>query len=48
MKLMAILPAISRVSPVALHGICRDGRTWLLDGKSAGKSGYDGRHTERP
>lgn len=47
MKLMAILP-ISCVSPVALHGICRDGRTWLLDGKSAGKSGYDGRHTERP
>lgn len=48
MKLMSILPAILGVSPVALHGICRDGRTWLLDRKSAGKSGYDGRNTEQP
>lgn len=48
MKLMAILPAFPGVNPVALHRIFRDGRIWLLDGKSAGKSGYDERCTEQP
>lgn len=48
MNLMAILSAIPGVNPMALHGIFRDGRILLLDGKSAGKSGYDEGCTEQP
>lgn len=47
MKLMANLPAIPSVNPMALHWIFWDGRIWLLDGKPAGKSGYDERCTEQ-